>query len=49
MLIQHFAPVALERAIYLRKCILAKLVLQFILIFVVRISMFFVLPVVMDK
>jgi len=49
MLILQFALIVVDRALYLRKFILGKIVFQFLLVVGVHIWMFFILPLVTDK
>jgi len=49
MLILQIALIIVDRALYLRKSILGKIVLQFLLVFGVHTWMFFILPLVTDK
>jgi hypothetical protein len=49
MLLLQFAVIVVDRALYLRKCILGKIVFQFVLVFGGHIWMFFILPLVTGK
>lgn len=49
MLLAQFALIVIDRAIYLRKFILGKLVFHVFMVFAIHIWMFFVLPAISQK
>jgi hypothetical protein len=49
MLILQFAVIVVDRALYLRKYILGKIVFQFLLVLGSHIWMFFILPLVTGR
>lgn len=49
MLIAQFALIIIDRGIFLKKSVFAKLIYQFILIIIVHLWMFFILPAVTER
>lgn len=49
MLLIQFSTMVVDRALYLRKSVLGKLIFQFILVFGIHIWMFFILPAVTER
>lgn len=49
MLLFQFTTMVIDRALYLRKTVLGKLIFQVILVFGIHIWMFFILPAVTQR
>lgn len=49
MLLIQFSTMVVDRALYLRKSVLGKLIFQVILVFGIHLWMFFILPAVTDR
>ncbi|NXN95996.1 PIEZ1 protein, partial [Rhinopomastus cyanomelas] len=49
MLLIHFTTMVIDRALYLRKTVLGKLIFQVILVFSIHLWMFFILPAVTER
>ncbi|XP_074865263.1 piezo-type mechanosensitive ion channel component 1 isoform X1 [Carettochelys insculpta] len=49
MLLIHFSTMVIDRALYLRKTVLGKLIFQVILVFGIHLWMFFILPAVTER
>lgn len=49
MLLIQFTTMVIDRALYLRKTVLGKLIFQVILVFSIHLWMFFILPAVTER
>lgn len=49
MLLIQFSTMVIDRALYLRKSVLGKLLFQVILVFGIHLWMFFILPAVTER